>query len=95
MVKYEKVIIENQNIKSFIDKSFLEQVNKISKTKTLFPVSIVFIAEKKIEGKRAVCPIVLSHESNKDVTNKILRIESPDPELLDDFIKMFEKVKGK
>ena len=70
---------------------FLDKLNESGKD--IFPVTIVFMNEFDVEGKKQVYPIVLNHINNDEVKNKVLHIESPNSELLELFIRIIEKRK--
>lgn len=91
MAKSEKVLIENASLKDIFKEDFLEQISKSAKD--IFPVTVVFMNEFDIDGKKQAYPIALNHNNNNEVKNRILHIESPNTELLELFIKAIEKRK--
>lgn len=91
MAKPEKVLIERASLKDIFKDEFLQKISESGKD--IFPVTIVFMNEFDVEGKKQAYPIVLNHNSNDEVRNKMLHIESPNSELLELFIKIIEKKK--
>lgn len=91
MAKTEKVLIEHASLKDIFKEEFLEKLNESGKD--IFPVTIVFMNEFDVEGKKQAYPIVLNHISNDEVKNKVLHVESPNSELLELFIRIIEKRK--
>jgi hypothetical protein len=91
MAKSEKVLIEHASLRDIFKEDFLEQIK--ASGKDIFPVTIVFMNEFDVDGKKQAYPIVLNHNNNDEVKNRILHIESPNTELLELFIKAIEKRK--
>jgi len=89
MAKAEKVQIENVTLNDIFKDEFIKKVKKLGKN--IFPITVVFINEFDKDGKKQAYPLVLNHQSNKEVENKILHIESPDTDLLESFVKLLEK----
>jgi len=89
MAKAEKVQIENVTLNDIFKEEFIKKVSKLGKS--IFPITVVFINEFERDGKKQAYPLVLSHQSSKEVETKILHIESPDTDLLDSFVKFLEK----
>ena len=88
MAKAEKVQIENVTLNDIFKEEFIKKVSKLGKS--IFPITVV-INEFERDGKKQAYPLVLSHQSSKEVETKILHIESPDTDLLDSFVKFLEK----
>jgi len=89
MAKAEKFMIENISISDLIKEDFLKKIEKIDSN--IFPVSLLFISEKG-EGKiKQASPLILNHQSNEEVKNRILHIESPDTELVESVTKILEE----
>ena len=91
MAKPEKVLIEHASLKDIFKDEFLQRITESGKD--IFPVTIVFMNEFDVEGKKQAYPIILNHNSNDEVKNKILHIASPNSELLEMFIKIIERRK--
>jgi hypothetical protein len=89
MAAVEKVRLEGTALKDVFNEDFL---SKIADTgDNIFPISIAFVREFEKDGKLHSSLITLSHQTNEEVKNKVLHIESEDPELLDMFLKIIER----
>jgi hypothetical protein len=89
MAAVEKVRLEGTALKDVFNEDFL---SKIADTgDNIFPISIAFVREFEKDGKLHSSLITLSHQTNEEVKNKALHIESEDPELLDMFLKIIER----
>lgn len=89
MAAIEKVRLEGTSLKDVFKDDFL---SKIADTgENIFPISIAFVRESEKDGKLHSSLITFSHQNNDEVKNKILHIESEDPELLDIFLKIIER----
>ncbi len=86
--KPEKFALEGITINDLIKESFLKKLK--DKDNNIFPVSLVFINEKGNEKNRQFSPLIISHQSNEEVKNKILHVESPDTELAKFVTKILE-----
>ena len=89
MAAVEKVRLEGTALKDVFKEDFL---SKIADTgDNIFPISIAFVREFEKDGKLHSSLITLSHQNNEEVKNKVLHIESEDPELLDTFLTIIER----
>ena len=88
MAKAEKLLIENKLLKDFLKDDFTNKLDKFGK---IFPISIVFINEIERDGKKISNPIIISHQNNEEVKNKIIHVESPDSDLIDKIVKLIEE----
>lgn len=84
----EKYVLGNMTINDLIKEKFLEKLRTIDNN--IFPVSLVFINEKGDEKNKQIFPLVISHQSNEEVKNKILHVESPDTELAKSVTEILE-----
>jgi len=89
MAKAEKFVIENIAISDLIKEDFLEKLKKIDMN--IFPVSLLFINEKEKEGVKQAFPLILNHQNNEEVKNRILHVESPNTELVKALTKILEE----
>ena len=87
--KAEKFVLEGITINDLIKEDFLKELRK--KDSNIFPISLVFISEKGNEKMKQGFPLVLSHQSNEEINNKILHIESPDSDLVESLKEILEK----
>jgi len=87
--KPEKFVLEGITINDLIKEDFLEELRK--KGGNIFPISLVFINEKSNEKMKLVSPLILSHQNNEEINNKILHIESPDSNLVESLKAMLEE----
>ena len=87
--KAEKFVLEGITINDLIKEDFLKELRK--KDSNIFPISLVFISEKGNEKMKQGFPLVLSHQSNEEIKNKILHIESPDSDLVESLKEILEK----
>lgn len=83
MVQKEKVRVNNTSIENLINKNFLESIEK-EVGQDIIPISIVFI-------KKPATPIIISHENQKEIEDKILHINCLDESILDKLAKLLEK----
>lgn len=86
MVKIEKVILEDYCITDIFKEDFIKKISGLQGE--TFPINLVLINEKGSENKREVSPIIFSHQSNEEVKKKIMHLESPNTELLNELIKV-------
>ena len=87
--KAEKFVLEGITINDLIKEDFLKELRK--KDNNIFPISLVFISEKGNEKMKQGFPLVLSHQSNEEIKNKILHIESPDSDLVESLKEILEE----
>ena len=86
--KPEKFALEGITINDLIKEDFLEKLKK--REENIFPISLVFLSEKSKEKMKLVSPLILSHQSNEEINNKILHIESPDSNLVESLKEILE-----
>lgn len=86
--KAEKFVLEGITINDLIKEDFLDKLRE--KDNNIFPISLVFISEKGNEKMKQGFPLVLSHQSNEEIKNKILHIESPDSDLVESLKEILE-----
>lgn len=89
MAAIEKVRLEGMALKDFFKDDFLNKIADMGEN--IFPISIAFVREFEKDGKLHSSLITFSHQTNDEVKNKVLHIESEDPELLDMFLKIVER----
>jgi len=93
MAKPEKFVVENKSLQDIIMKDLLKDFNK-NEGQKIFPTTIVLIKESEKDGKKQVCPIILSHQNSKEVQDRVLHVECPDVDFLEEFVNVLEnKVK--
>ena len=85
MAAFEKVRVEGMALRDVFKPDFLSKID--DRGENIFPISIAFVRESEKDGKLHSSLITFSHQNNDEVKNKILHIESEDPELLDTFKK--------
>ena len=89
----EILTFEGLSLNDLLNEKFLEKINK--KKLDLNPINIIFMAQKEEEGKQQFCPIILSHESRKEIETKVLHINIDKKIISDDFIKILEEIATK
>jgi hypothetical protein len=89
MAAIEKVKLEGTALKNIFKDDFLSKITDTGEN--IFPISIAFVREIEKNGKLHSSLITFSHQTNDEVKNKVLHIESEDPELLDIFLKIVER----
>lgn len=89
MAKAEKNIIENKSIADYLNKDFLDKLQKLNLG--IFPVSLVFISEREINNTKQASPLLLIHQTSDEVKNRRLHIESPDTALVELVTNMLEE----
>ncbi|HII00711.1 TPA: hypothetical protein HA351_03340 [Methanosarcinaceae archaeon] len=88
MAAIEKVRLEGKALGDIFKEDFL---NKIAYSgENIFPINVAFVREFERDGKLHASLITFSHQNNAEVKNKVLHLESEDPELLDIFLKIIE-----
>ncbi|MFY1112323.1 MAG: hypothetical protein AB3K77_11665 [Methanosarcinaceae archaeon] len=88
MAAIEKVRLEGKALGDIFKEDFL---NKIADSgENIFPINVAFVREFERDGKLHASLITFSHQNNDEVKNKVLHLESEDPELLDIFLKIIE-----
>jgi len=92
MAKPEKFLIENYSLGDVFKEEFMQKIKGIDSS--IFPTSIVFIVEKEDDGMKSIAPLIFSHQTNQEVEQKRLHIESPDTVLIEKAIKEFEEENG-
>jgi len=88
----ERVLIENIRLKDVFKKEFLELIS--ANQENIFPVNVMFIHETEKDGKKQAQPVILSHSNNDEVLKGKLHVDSPNPTILNKFIKALEAQKG-
>lgn len=87
MAKPERVVLEGKNLRMFLNESFLKKIESLG---NILPISIFFI-RKKVEGKKTnIAPLLFNHQTDKEIENNILHVESADLELLEKVVKKIE-----
>jgi hypothetical protein len=93
MPEVEKYKFNNISIKDLLKKEVVEELEKGGFN--IFPVSLVFINEEGEAKKKIVCPIVVSHQNNKEVQDKVIHLDCPNNKMLELFTRLLEKLGGK
>lgn len=84
--KQEFLYFDGLLISDFLDKNFLNKIKE--KGLDMDAITLIFMIKNK---SNEFYPIVLSHESNKDVENKRMSIiTSSNSEIVEKFIKLLE-----
>ena len=89
MAAVEKVRLEGMALRDVFKPNFLCKIDDAGEN--IFPISVAFVRESEKYGKLHSSLITFSHQNNDEVKNKVLHIESEDPELLDIFLKIIER----
>lgn len=89
MAKAEKFIIEGYSLRDLFKEEFLNKLEGLKEE--LFPVSVVFINEKKVDDKMQAYPLVFSHQNSEEVKKKKLHVESPNTDLVGSIVRLMEK----
>jgi hypothetical protein len=89
MAAIEKLRLEGRALGDVFKEDFLSRIADAGEN--IFPISVAFVREFEKEGKLHASLITFSHQNNDEVKNKVLHIESEDPELLDIFFKIIER----
>ena len=93
MPEAERYKFSNISLKNLLKKEVLDELEKSNLN--IFPVNLVFINEDG-EGKNKIaCPVILSHQNNKEVKEQILHLDSPNSKLLKTFTNLLNKLGGK
>ena len=87
----ERIRVNTVLIRDLLDKKFLDLMEK--EELKLDPVSLIFICNKETEGKRQLIGIAMNHQNDKELEDKILHIDCIDPDIMDNMLKVLEKVK--
>ncbi len=82
--KKEKVILENVSIEKILDNNFVNLFKKEFGNDAI-PIGIIFISR--------LIPIIVNHEDQNEVDNRIVHINSQDEQLIEKIVKVFEQVK--
>ncbi len=82
-VKSEKVEITDISITEMLNPEFSKALKK--GFEDLEPVTIVFV------NKKTSMPLLVSHENQNEIDQKIAHIQCKDDALLNKFVKMLEK----
>lgn|SRR3989338_8016278 len=86
-VKKERVSLEGILVENLIDKTFMESLRK-NVDSELRPVGIVLVDKSGV-------PLVVTHETPRDIESRIVHIQSPNELLIDRIVKVFEEAKPK
>jgi hypothetical protein len=89
MAAIEKVRLEGRALGDIFKENFLSRIADTGEN--IFPISVAFVREFEKEGKSHAGLITFSHQNNDEVKNKVLHVESEDPELLELFLKIIER----
>lgn len=92
MAKAEKFVVDKISISDLIKDEFLNKLKEIDKN--IFPVSLVFISERGDGEIKQAFPLLFMHQTNEEVKNKLMHIESPDTKLVESVTKLIEKTKN-
>ncbi|QQG40149.1 MAG: hypothetical protein HYS81_01935 [Candidatus Aenigmatarchaeota archaeon] len=76
MEQIESVRLHGVGLGDLFDKEFASNLSQMDKD--IMPASIVLV---KVKNNMPI-PLIMSHQNKKEVEDKILHIESPDPEFL-------------
>lgn len=91
MSKKEKIRLNDLSIRDLINPKFEKEIEK--KDLSIIPISLVFIDVKKSKNKiKKISPIILSHQNDKEIKNKILHLECPESEILEKMEKILEEM---
>jgi len=87
--KQEVLCFEGLSISDFLDKGFLKKIKDAGLD--MEAINVVFMVRKDKE-KKGLYPIIIGHESSKDLKKKIMHIHAPSSENSEKFIKLLEKM---
>jgi len=82
----EKIRLDNKSASQLLNPDFVKQLSELKQD--IIPASIVLIKTKD----NISIPLVISHQSKKEIEEKIIHIESPDQEFLDKVKNIIEKM---
>ena len=85
--KQERVIFEGLKVSDFLDKKFLKRLEEIGLKADV--INLILIIKENEKGNY---PLLLGHESNKNLGEKILYIDSPTKDVPENFIKLLEEM---
>ncbi|GBE20554.1 hypothetical protein BMS3Abin17_01295 [archaeon BMS3Abin17] len=87
--KQEILCFEGISISDLLDKNFLKKLSE--KDLKIDPISLVFMV-KEMNEKKEIYPIILGHESNEELSKKIMHVNAPSNESSKKFIKLLEEI---
>ena len=93
MPEAEKFKFSSISIKDLLKKEVNEELEKSGLN--VFPVNLMFINEEGEGNKKVANPIVLSHQNNKEVKDKVLHLDCPESKLSKVFTEILTKLGGK
>ena len=82
MAQKEKVRVNNISIEKLINSDLLQSIKKLDEN--IIPISIVFL-------KKPATPILVGHENQNEIDNKLIHINCLDESILDKMTKILEK----
>ena len=89
IIKKEEILgFEGIVVSDFIKKEFLEKI--ANEKLDMIPISLIFIANEKKDGKEREYPIIIGHTNKEEFSKKILLINAPVTETSEKFIKLLE-----
>jgi len=92
MVRAGEWITKGLIINDLLKPDFLAELKKAK----LNVVSLISIYEEKDkDGKPILIPVITGHENKQEIKHKILHLNSPNKELLDEILKIFKKFGAK
>lgn len=93
MPEAEKFKFCSISIKDLLKKEVNDELEKSGLN--IFPINLVFINEEGEGNKKIACPIILGHQSNKELKEKVLHLDCPEQKLLKIFTKILTQLGGK
>lgn len=83
----ETISVQGLTISDFLDKNFLDKIKQLGKK--VDPISLILMIKDEEGEKGDMHPVILGHNSNKEIDEKILNLNAP-KELSEKIIKLLE-----
>lgn len=86
----EKIRLEDHNLHEILDEEFIEGLKNQSENDKSFPIAVVFLNEYTEGDEQDVDLVTISHESQEEIENETVHIESQNPNLVERVKTLFE-----
>lgn len=85
--KKEQVLFEGLRISDFLNEKFIKKIKESGLNVDAINL-VLIIKEDKKEGY----PLILGHQSHKELNEKLMHIDSPTKDVPEKFIKLLEEM---
>ncbi len=93
-VQIVKVTITNLVLRDLLKEKFVTELDKLCNELKIeiTPISLILISESKDEKEKKIEPIILGHDTKKNIMDNKINLESGNQQILDKVIEILKKV---